>query len=101
MTLVHGRAPKVLALFTPSIGALFDRCELAPGALVLVLTSRPADGLHRIPYVVDSNHVLRRIPYWLVPCNVRFAEDVHLSIEGFTFFDGFDRFAFGVQNGSD
>ena len=77
----------------------FDRPELTLGALILIPTSRAADGFRRITYVVDADHVLRRIPYGLIASDVGFSEDIYLSEERLVFFDGLNRLAFGVENG--
>jgi hypothetical protein len=79
-----------------AIAVSFNRPELPLGVLVLIPRGHAADRLNQITYVVDSDHVLRRIPYRLIACDVRFAEDVHLSIECFVFPDGLDRLAFGI-----
>src|SRR6476620_8657445 len=57
--------------------------------------------LLHVSYVVDTDYILRCVPDRLVTCDVRLTENVHLSVEWFILFDGFDRLAFGVENGSD
>jgi hypothetical protein len=56
--------------------------------------------LLQIAHVVDSDNVFGRILYWLVPCDVGFAQYVYLSIEWFALSDGLDRLSLWIQNGS-
>src|SRR5262249_53924716 len=65
------------------------------------ISATPRRWLLQVTHVVDSYHLLRRIPYGLVPGDVGLAENVHLSIERFAFPDGLDGLAFRIQNGSD
>src|SRR6476620_3316399 len=57
--------------------------------------------LLHVSYVVDTDYIPRCVPYRLVTCDVGLTENVHLSVEWFILLDGFDRFAFGVENSSD
>src|SRR5450432_3116649 len=68
--------------------------------IMLVATCSVAE-LFQITYVVNSDHVLRRIAYGLISCYVGLTKDIHLSIKDVVLLDRGDRFAFGIKHGSD
>jgi hypothetical protein len=55
------------------------------------------NGLLQVAYIVDTNHVSRRIQYRFVPSDVGFAGNVYFPIEGFAFPDGLMALPFGSR----